>query len=339
MITFDPKEVLIVQVSATQLPAACRRTAAMCVVCLPKMSLAVRRMAMRCDVEFSAIGGDFRGKGLDINRIDESARNGDEIGIAEEIGAVGESEFHRVGDDSDAVGRIVLLERFEIEMLKHAEDLRDMDAAGTWRGKADDGVIAITRDERFAQLHFIRGEIVAGEDAAVVVHPFADRLGQWPGVEPGDAVVSDGAISAGEVGLLEDLSLRIRRAVGLQQNPSRFRKERNLLRGGGELFCVTRLERKAALGKIGRGAQQIGKRAPARAMENEIINRKRTRNTAGERTGLREVEKRREVSPCPLRINISRVAAAGAVSRPSSASIVPSARRTSMKHPPPMPEL
>ena len=41
----------------------------------------------------------------------------------------------------------------------------------------------------------------------------------------------------------------------------------------------------------------------------------------------------------PLRMNMSRVAPAGARSRPSIATISPFARRMSIKHPPPIPEL
>ena len=91
--------------------------------------------------------------------VDEPARHRDKVGIAQPIRPIREGELERLGRDVCGRQRIVLVDRAHVEVFENVEHLRDVDAAGAWRRKADDLVTAIRRVQRLAQLRFVRGKI------------------------------------------------------------------------------------------------------------------------------------------------------------------------------------
>ena len=91
--------------------------------------------------------GELPGVGF----IDQAARYGGKVRVAQPVGAIGKSQFHRFGDDVASLGRVAFIDRAQIETFEHVEDLGHVHAAGTGRPKTINGVAAISADHRLAQ--------------------------------------------------------------------------------------------------------------------------------------------------------------------------------------------
>ena len=94
------------------------------------------------------------------------------------------------------------LKRCQVEILQNVQNLSDMNAAGTWRRKANYFVSAISRDERFAQLNLVIIEITFGEKASVLLHPRCRSPGKWAPVKPTNSLVGDPSICRRQILLL-----------------------------------------------------------------------------------------------------------------------------------------
>ena len=112
----------------------------------------------------------------EIGRVEQAGdRNGDEIGIGQIAGAVGESEPLGLGDEWAALN--VKRRGAEVERRQQAERLADRDRAGRGRARAADAMIAIWHADRLALLGAVIGEILDRQRAGparIVLHRLGD---------------------------------------------------------------------------------------------------------------------------------------------------------------------
>src|SRR5688500_20214291 len=94
----------------------------------------------------------------------------------------------------------------KIEILESVEHLRDMNAAGTGRGKTNNLAIAITRADRLPQRDLIFPKILGGDQAVVIAHPLLDLFSKGRFVEPFDAMLRGLFVAGGELWLFQNFT-------------------------------------------------------------------------------------------------------------------------------------
>src|SRR6185503_933284 len=102
----------------------------------------IGRRAVRRHLD-RALRINLRGELFGVVLGNESARNGDEIGVAEPKRAVGEREFERLADDVRRSDWVFLLSGLEVERFQNVENLREVNAARARRREAVNLVAAI----------------------------------------------------------------------------------------------------------------------------------------------------------------------------------------------------
>ena len=121
------------------------------------------------------------------------------------MGAVGERESHRLGDEVDELGRVGC-HRGQVERLEDVQNLRHVHTAGTGRREADDLVSAIGRPHRFASPGLVVGEVVSCHQSAVVAHPLLGLQRERATVKPVAGMTRDLAVRPGQVRLPQSVT-------------------------------------------------------------------------------------------------------------------------------------
>lgn len=169
-------------------------------------------------------------------------------------------------------------EVFGIERREEVQDLRDVNAAGTGRRKADDFVAAIVRGDGLAESGRVGREIGGGEDAAVRTQMRGEILGEGAAIKPVGAVGGEGAVAAGEVGLEKKFAGGERRAIGVEEGGVRAGMAAEIFRVGLDTAGVGGVE-----GEAFSASCAAGRRRSARVLRPDFSTRDRRRRAHRER--------------------------------------------------------
>ena len=183
-----------------------------------------------------------------------------------------------------SANRIALILIAKIESLQDVENLRDVDATGTRRWKADNLPIAISRNQRFSFHWLVVDKIGSGEDSAVCRHPLPHGFGKISLIKPSRPQLGDPTIRTGQVGLTKDLALAIGGAVLFEQHRFAAREQREFAGHAGELSGVDPVDGESLFGDFGRGQQQVGKPQLSTFFYRQVIGGQCTRNTDRQRS-------------------------------------------------------
>ncbi len=228
-------------------------------------------------------GRELGGVGL----VGETAGDGNEVGVPEPIGAVGEGAFHGFGDEVKGLGGAGA-EGGEVEVFEDVEDLGDVDAAGAWGREADDLEGAVTGAEGGAEADLVVVEVGGGEDTAVGLHPGADAGGEGAAVEPVGAALGDGAVGGGEVGLAELGAGFPGEAFGVEEDGAGGGEPLEIGGGFAEAAGVSGVEGEAAVGEVGGGEEEIAEGEATGVAKGEVVGGEGTGDPDGEGAGLAE---------------------------------------------------
>ena len=220
-------------------------------------------------------------------------RNRDEIGIAEQRGAVGERELHRLRDPVQARGG-ARAERREIEALQDPERLEQDHAARRGRRERDHLEAAVAAAQRRPQLRGVGREVGAGDETAALRLVLGDRRADLAPVERALPLRRELAQRAREIGLAQPpagLGARPRRR---ELDPQRLVAEPRREPGCAQALQHARVvgaDREALLGEPDRGLHHARERerAPALLRQREAGHqtRRRDRERAQQRGALR----------------------------------------------------
>ena len=135
-----------------------------------------------------------------------------EVGIAEELRAIGVGALHRLGHQVDLRGRGEP-HRLEVVALEDVQHLDQADAAGRGRRHRDHLVAAVGALDRRAPDRGVVLEILARDQAAVREHFLLEQQRRLAFVEAGRPLRGDAVERAREIGLLQRLARFVRHAV------------------------------------------------------------------------------------------------------------------------------